>query len=693
MMNNTEKIFLCAVTAMSLFTSCSVKDYPGGGINDEVASMPVQEDVVKGELLVRFDARVSDVLEASGVVTKSGGNALSRSGILSVDEILDLVDGYQIERVFPVDSRSEDTVRAEGLHLWYVVRFSEEHPVDEVAKKLSKLGEVTRVSYNRHLKKNTDTPVPLTNELIQTLSASSGYFNDPLLRYQWHLVNNGSSQEVPVAKPSSSQAGFLLGADINVKSAWDKCKGHPSIIVAVLDEGIDFSHPDLKGSMWINEDEIWRSSEDNDGNGYAGDYYGYNFATRSGVISVGGRYDTGHGSHVAGVIAATNDNGVGISSIAGGTESEPGVRLMSCQLFSGSRGCTLLDEVRAIKYAADNGAVVLQCSWGYISGAANPFDWTPQYSTDEEWLTYNELEKKAFDYFVHYAGSPDGVIEGGVVVFAAGNESAPAASYPAAYSDYISVAAIAPDFTPAVYTNYGKGTTIAAPGGDQDYYYAYGDEFKAGQSGCILSTLPFNVTGTTDGEFSGYGYMEGTSMACPHVSGVVALGLSYAARLHKHFRASDIKDMLYESAKQFENYWSLMSGYPSKNYYKYVADQHRVHYTSMNLDNLKGKMGHGLVDAAAFLTAIENGGVRMLFPNVLISVGDEKYYDLSLYMDSSECQVDIEDKSVASASYDKGKVCIKGLKAGQSAATVTSGQETQRFVITVRASAGSIGWL
>lgn len=182
-------------------------------------------------------------------------------------------------------------------------------------------------------------------------------------------------------------------------------------------------------------------------------------------------------------------------------------------------------------------------------------------------------------------------------------------------------------------------------------------------------------------------------MACPHVSGVVALGLSYAARLHKHFRASDIKDMLYESAKPFENYWSLMSGYPSKNYYKYVADQQRVHYTSMNLDNLKGKMGHGLVDAAAFLRAIENGGVQMQFPNVLLSVGEEKYYDLSLYMDASGCQVDIEDGSVASASYDKGKVCIKGLKAGQSEATVTSGQETHRFVITVRASAGSIGWL
>ena len=131
-----------------------------------------------------------------------------------------------------------------------------------------------------------------------------------------------------------------------------------------------------------------------------------------------------------------------------------------------------MDEVRAIKYAADNGAVILQCSWGYISGAANPYDWSPQYANDEQWLMYNELEKKALDYFVHNAGSPDGVIEGGVVVFAAGNEAAPASSYPAAYSDYVSVAAIAPDYTPAVYTNYGFGTTISAPGGDQDYFYA-----------------------------------------------------------------------------------------------------------------------------------------------------------------------------------------------------------------------------
>ena len=125
----------------------------------------------------------------------------------------------------------------------------------------------------------------------------------------------------------------------------------------------------------------------------------------------------------------------------------------------------------------------------FRSGAANPFEWTPQYSTDEEWETYNVLEKKALDYFIHNAGSPDGVIDGGIAVFAGGNESAPAASYPGAYPDYVAVSATAGDFTPAVYTNYGPGTTIAAPGGDQDYYWDYVDEsHKIGEIGCILST-------------------------------------------------------------------------------------------------------------------------------------------------------------------------------------------------------------
>ena len=686
----------CILALGAFLASCSVEEFEQDTLQEGAELTPVTDDVVSGELLVRFDERVSRILEESGVVTRSGVSAASRSGVLTVDQILDMVQGYQIERVFPVDIRTEDKARAEGLHLWYIVRFSEDFPVSEVASKLSALGEVSRVAYNKTLKRNGGKAVPLSADQVRNLTLSGGAFNDPLLKYQWNLINNGSSQQVPVQKPNVSQAGFMLGADVNVKTAWDKCKGHPSIIVAVLDEGIDINHPDLKSSMWVNEDEEWRSKEDLDGNGYAGDYHGYNFAPGSGVISTGDRYDTGHGSHVAGVIAAVNDNGEGVSSIAGGTESEPGVRLMSCQIFAGSLGGTVLDEVRAIKYAADNGAVVLQCSWGYISGAANPYDWSPQYSTDEQWLAYNELEKMALDYFVHNAGSPDGVIEGGIVVFAAGNESAPAASYPAAYSEYVSVAAIAPDYTPAIYTNYGTGTTISAPGGDQDYYYAYGEGFNAGQAGCVLSTLPYNVTGTTDAEFSGYGYMEGTSMACPHVSGVIALGLSYAAGLRKHFKADQVKQMLYDSAKPFESYWPIMSGYPSKDYYKYVASQQKVHFSSMDLTLFKGKMGHGLVDASKFLTAIETGGLPMCFPHVFAPLNGTKSYDASLYMGapaSGEYVCLIDDTDVAEAEIDGTQIIFRGIGTGQTAASLTNGTEVHDFVITVSASANDNGWM
>ena len=374
------------------FSSCAIEEPVSVQADQTEKLSPVSEEALEGELLVRFDSRVSDILEKSGV-TKSGPLApASRSGVLSVDEILELVKGYQVERVFPIDTRSEEKARKEGLHLWYVVRFSDEYPVEKVAADLAQLGEVSRVEYNRTLKRaETGKAVPLTREAMKQMKASAkaAKFNDTHLGLQWHLVNNGDL----------GQTKFVAGADVNVEKAWDLCTGDPSVVVAILDEGFDITHPDLKGSLWTNENEVWRSVEDNDGNGYAGDYHGYNFAAGNGVISTGGRYDTGHGTHVAGVIAATNNNNIGISSIAGGNGTEPGVKIMSCQIFSGSIAATVLDEVRAIKYAADNGAVILQCSWGYISGAANPYDWSPQFSTSEQWKNSNVLEFKALDYF------------------------------------------------------------------------------------------------------------------------------------------------------------------------------------------------------------------------------------------------------------------------------------------------------
>ena len=689
-MNIRKYIFFTTAVLAAGLAACSVEEQK---VTTDAVVSDVPEltaDVVEGQLLVRFDAGVSEVLDNAGL-TKSGPlMPMDRSGILSVDEILDLVDGYRIERVFPADSRSEAKAREEGLHLWYVVSFDEKHPVEKVAADLARLGEVSRVEFNRTLKRASHKPaVPLTAvQLADAMTKSSQQkFNDSYLRYQWNLINDGS-----LNNDGLTQKKFIHGADVQVEKAWELTTGDPSIIVAVLDEGVDVNHEDLQASMWVNEGEIWASHEDNDGNGYVGDVHGYNFVAKNGVISCESIYDTGHGSHVAGVIAAANNNGKGISSIAGGNASVPGVRIMSCQIFSGAYAGTVLEEVRAIKYAADNGAVVLQCSWGYISGAANPYEWTPQYSTDEEWLQYNVLEKKALDYFVHNAGSPDEVIDGGIVVFAGGNEAAPAASYPAAYKDYVSVAATAGDFTPAVYTNYGPGTTISAPGGDQDYYYEEqyrypaftedGGKLGYGDIGCILSALPKHLSP------SGYGYMEGTSMACPHVSGVVALGLSYAAKLRRHFTADEFKSLLYETATPIDEY---MDG--TKLYKKYVIDlEESSPLMSFSKNEYKGKMGRGQVNAYALLKAIEGAGTEMTFPNIFLDIEAQKVVDPSMYMDGNSFTVKVDDESVATASVTNGKIIFTGVKEGQTEASIT-GSRTDKFVITVRNGAAGNGWL
>ena len=666
------------VAAMSL-SSCVEGEIP-----EPTPSEPqIVAPYVEGEVIVKFTPQVADMI-ASVEATRG---AATRSGAVALDEVLEAIKGYQLERVFPLDERTEARTREQGLHQWYVVRFGAGSTAEQVAQRMQTLGEVQAVDFNRSIKRAYRTKAtPLSAERLAAAEsatrAATGAMNDPLLAAQWHLVNRGDQFcEGELAKS-------VRDADVQCEGAWERSTGDEQVIVAVLDEGVFVDHPDLKDNIWINENEVWRSHDDNDGNGYVGDRYGYNFVKGTGVITWNDAYDSGHGSHVAGVISAVNNNGVGISSVAGGDGSGNGVKIMVCQIFSGYTGSSSLAVVRAIKYAADNGAVVLQCSWGYVSGAANMYDWgEPGFASQEEWEMGAPLEKSALDYFTHNAGSANGPIEGGVAVFAGGNESAPMAGYPGASKDYISVAATAADFTAATYTNYGPGTTVSAPGGDQDYYFDYvDDEHNYGEVGCVLSTLPYHVSA------SGYGYMEGTSMACPHVSGVVALGISYAAQLRRHLTESELRELLISTTTPIDEFQT-----GAKTYSRYVADIGPIQPMQINLNAYRGQMGAGQVNADALLKAIEGAGRELSFPNLYIDQNGTVAVVPSRYFVGGEAltyNVTIDNVAVATVATSGSKLIFKGVGEGSTTARiVASNGKSFSFTITVRRGANSNGWL
>ena len=674
-----KRDILLILGAMFLFASCVNESDM-----DIVQTPSAEESYASGEILVKFSQEVASVLEEAGVVRSN----LTRSGVGSVDEILDLVGGFEISRVFPIDPRHEERTVRDGLNCWYVVRYNGDYTAEEVARRFSQLGEVQKTDVNRSIKRaSTRKAMPLSKEAYEQMAASTralqGSFNDALYGKQWNIENDGTMAEL--------NGKAVAGADVQLVEAWSKSTGDSSVVVAVLDEGIYIEHPDLKSNIWNNPNEGNDYFADKDNNGYKGDKHGYNFVNETGKITWDGYYDSGHGTHVAGTIAAVNNNGIGVASIAGGDGSTgSGVKVMVCQIFSGNTSTGLLNVVRAMKYAADNGAVVMQCSWGYVSGAVHEYEWGEAgFASEEEWIAGSPIEKEALDYFINNAGSPNGVMEGGIAIFAAGNESAPMAGFPGAAEYCVSVAATSADFTPATYTNYGPGTTISAPGGDQDYHYDYLNPItnKYGDVGCILSTLPYHISE------SGYGYMEGTSMACPHVSGVVALGLSYATKLRKHFKAEDIRKML-SDAQNVTPIDDYMKGY--KNYYRYVTDIGVLQPMQMRLAPFKGEMGSGQVNASKFLAAIggEEAGVKMHFPNLVIKTEDTIAVNPSLYFVDGENLtyiVTIEDTHIATHKVEGANLVFSGLRVGSTKATIkASNGETQNFTITVRKSSG---WL
>ena len=538
--------------------------------------------------------------------------------------------------VFPRLPKNEEVARKYGLNKWYILEFSEDIRPETMAEMIASKKEVRAIQYNRLLQPSwSESEVFLAEALPVTKSGTSSEnglpFNDEYLPLQWNLINNGTIHQEAIE-----------GADVGVKDAWRLSAGDPSVVVAVFDLGINNIHEDLRSALWVNEGEERGNNIDDDGNGFIDDVNGFNFYKVKSLEE--GKYKqtygidcskgSGHGTHVAGIIGAVNNNGKGVSSIAGGTGNNDGVRLMSCQIFYGENGAKASDAEAALgfTYAADNGACIAQCSWGHTS---------EMLKHDQEYIDASPLEYAALQYFLDPANSNHPSLKGNIAVFAAGNQGNPCSIYPGSLSNIISVTALDCRYLPAGYSNYGPGCKIAAPGGEWL-------GVPADYSTMILSTgkgMAHNGTPSISDLNHQYVFMFGTSMACPHISGVLALGISYAAKLGKTFTREEMTSMLLTSVNDIDH---RLSG--TKKFFESSTT-----YTDLPLDKYKGQMGTGAVDAWKFLMAIEGT------PSVMVKAGEDCSIDLSDWCNpAGTYELSIDEASRASLGLTATPVISNG---------------------------------
>lgn len=557
-------------------------------LNSDVnTSLESLRGVEKGVIAVKLKRYLGDNIE----ISKNSLGQLSTPNP-QLNSSLRKFEANKMERMYPDAGKFEKRTRREGLHLWYYVYFDESKNLPSALSTFDKLDVVEIAEPIYKLKQEGYVSFVPSIPSFSTMADEderSSNFDDPELRRQWHYNNKGESYG----------SRFVEGADINLFKAWEIETGKPNVIVCVVDGGVDVDHEDLQDNMWVNEAELnGIEGVDDDGNGYIDDINGWNLVRRVGEIDA-----DNHGTHVAGTVAARNNNNIGVCGVAGGNGTpNSGVRIMTCQMFLGKKSA---DGGNGIKYGADNGAVISQNSWGFTH--PNSLTDTPQYLKD------------AIDYFTKYAGCdndgnqlPNSPMKGGVVFFAAGNDDIDGPSYPAHYYKNVAISSYGPSLRRAYYTNRGDWVDVCAPGGD----YRHANEAQ------VYSTVSNN----------GYAYMQGTSMACPHVSGIAGLVVSkfggqgftnteLRRRIETSLRPFDINAINQQEAGRLgvgyvDAYLALMDARDNK--------------APKNIDNINSKVSYKYIDLSWIAVEDEN---------------DKSVNNYNLYYSTSEIN-DIDAKSV-----------------------------------------------